>query len=176
MFSLFICYMNWVVLIGFMGAGKSTIGKNLAEMLGFPFVDTDECIEQKENNSISSIFEKKGEVQFREMEADLIRSLNVNDKMVLAVGGGLPVYHDNMQFLNSHGYTIYLKHEADELAKRLKKEREHRPLLAKLTDKELLEYVTWMLEKRARVYEQSKLILPTSEQNMAQILDRINLF
>lgn len=159
-----------------MGAGKSTVGKNLADTLGIPFIDTDKLIEQKENESISSIFEKKGELRFREMEADLIRSLNVNDKMVIAVGGGLPIYYDNMKFLNTHGYTIYLKHEANELAKRLIKEREHRPLIANRSDEELFEYVSQMLEKRAAVYEQSQLILPTSEQSITQILGRINPF
>ena len=165
--------MKWVVLIGFMGAGKSTIGKELANSLQLPFVDSDQLIEEQQGKSISELFETIGEVAFRELEAKVIRSLNVHDPMVIAVGGGLPVYHNNMEFLNGNGLTIYLNHEPEVLVERLVADRFHRPLVSHLSKVDLLKFVQQSIQERNTFYKKAKIILSTDQQQIPFILQSI---
>ena len=105
-----------------MGAGKSTIGKKLSEELGLPFFDTDTIIEKNQKMTVYQLFETIGEDNFRELEKKVILEMQNHQSFVLATGGGLPCYNDNMQFLNELGLTIYIKNSTEELVKRLIKE------------------------------------------------------
>jgi shikimate kinase len=165
--------MKWVVLIGFMGAGKSTIGKELAGRLKLPFVDTDELIEEQEGKSIRELFDSIGEAAFRGLEAQVIRSLNSHDSMVIAVGGGLPVYHNNMEYLNGNGLTIYLNHEPEVLVERLVADRFHRPLVSNLLKDDLLKFVQQSIQERDTFYKKAKIILSTDQQHIPFILQSI---
>lgn len=93
--------MNKIVLIGYMGSGKSVIGKNISKNIGIPFYDLDEIIENEEQNTIKNIFRVKGEVYFRKKESQVFNDfLKNNDNFILALGGGTPCYANNHQLLN----------------------------------------------------------------------------
>ena len=118
-----------IVLIGFMGAGKTSLGKAVSKMLGVPFLDTDELIEQSEGMTISEIFEKKGEVCFRSLETETVRALADREGgFVLSVGGGLPLREENRPLLHKAGCVVYLQVSIDTLEKRLGDDTK-RPLL-----------------------------------------------
>ena len=107
-----------VYLIGYMGAGKSTITKLLANKFQLPFYDTDQEIEKNEKRSISDIFKKEGELYFRMLETEILKSINQNS--IISCGGGLPIYNNNMELINSKGISIYLKASVNLLFDRLK--------------------------------------------------------
>lgn len=120
--------MKHIILIGFMGSGKSTYGKLIANKLGYSFVDTDSFIERKEGRSISDIFADDGEDYFRSLETEVLKELmQVQKPQVLSLGGGTPLRQCNREIMKE-GYTIFLKITADEAYRRLKDDSE-RPLL-----------------------------------------------
>lgn len=139
-----------VVLIGYMGAGKTTIGKKLAQKLGIAFYDTDELIEQEQGVTVAKIFEQHGEPYFRDLETEIVKKLSESEKpMVLSVGGGLPVRRENHEYLKKIGTVVYLKVSVEELVRRLSGDSK-RPLL-KGTE-ELSEKITRMLKVRGPLY------------------------
>lgn len=122
--------MGNIILIGFMGCGKTSVGKRLAEAFNMEFLDTDEWIEKKENKSISEIFATQGEAAFRNMETECLKQLlEYKEKaFVLSVGGGLPIREENRQLLSKMGHVVYLKASPDVIYKRLRNDKT-RPLL-----------------------------------------------
>lgn len=121
---------NNLILIGFMGCGKTTVGKCLAEDLGYCFLDTDELIEAEQNKKISDIFEKEGEEAFRRMETELLeRLVKEADKTVIATGGGMPVKEENRMLLKKAGIVCFLETEPETVLQRLKQDTV-RPLAA----------------------------------------------
>lgn len=159
-----------IILIGFMGSGKSTLGKKLAARLQLPFIDTDLEIEKHYGMSIAELFVAHGESKFREMEAQFVSSLDPEASFVLASGGGTPCFGNNMDLLNEMGLTIYLKRSAAELANRLVHAKHQRPLISGLTEAELLEFIEHTLQHREPYYLKSQLILERSEQQLPFIL------
>lgn len=118
-----------IILIGFMGTGKTTIGKQLAETIGYDFVDTDEYIEQMQNMKISDIFKKEGEVYFRCLETKVIRNMSFfAEKKVISTGGGLPLREENIDILKRLGFIVHLKTSPEETWNRIKYDNT-RPLL-----------------------------------------------
>ncbi|UYQ94220.1 shikimate kinase [Chitinophaga horti] len=161
-----------VFLLGFMGAGKTYWGKQLAEHLQLPFYDLDEVIVEREGMSVSDIFAAKGEDAFRQMEKDALRELVAEqDKFVISCGGGTPCFHDNITFMNEKGTTIWLNPAVETMVERLKRKRGKRPLLQDLTDEELLAFVEKKLMARAPVYEQAKVVI-TSEDITLDTFDK----
>lgn len=148
--------MNYF-LIGYMGSGKSSLGKLLATELKIPFYDLDAYIEGQENQTIADIFKTKGEIYFRRLEHEKLKELlkeNVN--MVLALGGGTPCYAGNMDLLLENGTSIYLQYPLEVLVDRLWLAKEQRPVIAHLGTKELLEdFVRKHLFERAPYYMQA---------------------
>lgn len=140
-----------IILVGFMGSGKTTFGRNLAEKLNYQFIDTDKEIETLVGMSIPTIFEKKGEAYFRQLEREFIKQLKVQN-VVIATGGGLPCFYDNMNYLNKIGVTVYLKYSVEELFERLKNETISRPLLKEKSDTELFEFIEGLLKSRESYY------------------------
>lgn len=141
--------MKRVVLMGFMGAGKTTIGKALAKEFSCGFIDTDEMIEQVQGRKISEIFEKEGESAFRDMETELLRKLqNRTDMFVLSIGGGMPVREENRALLRDIGTVVYLKATKEELLRRLSGDTQ-RPLLQ---GGGLEEKITTLMDARAEIY------------------------
>mgnify|MGYP006107353225 CR=1 FL=1 len=161
-----------VYLIGFMGSGKTTISKLLANKLQLPFYDTDHEIEKNENRSISDIFKKEGELYFRKLETEVLKSINQNS--IIACGGGLPIYNNNMELINSKGISIYLKASVNILFNRLKKEKESRPLINSKTNEELEFYIKNELQNRNPFYTLSSRIILLDDKSNDDILGEIN--
>jgi shikimate kinase len=162
-----------VILIGFMGSGKTTLGKKLAHQLNYQFIDTDKIIELKEGLTISQLFEQKGEAYFRELEKNLLNELSTIDFAVISVGGGLPCFNDNMKILLELGAVFYLERSAKELFQRVKNNISQRPLLADKTETELLSYIEDSLKKRTPYYQQAHFILDRNSQTAQHLLSYI---
>lgn len=163
-----------IILIGFMGSGKTTLGKKIAQKIGFEFVDTDLLIEQQNNLSTSEIFVQKGQDYFRLAERDLLNDLKQKEHQVIAVGGGLPCFFDNMQQLKQMGTVVYLQRPVKELHQRVLPKLSTRPLLANKSSDELLEYMTELLEKRESVYLEAHIIANRNEQTVTDLLLKLD--
>jgi shikimate kinase len=153
-----------IFLIGPMGSGKSYLGKKLAMRCSLLFLDLDELIETGEGASISDLFATHGETRFRELEAHYLRQ--VPPHSMVATGGGTPCFHDNMQWINESGYSIFLDVSLPILVKRLWQEKAHRPLIAPLTVEELPDFLEKMLAQRKRWYRQAQFIYPVDSENL----------
>ncbi len=148
-----------VYMIGFMGSGKSTLGKRLASSAGWKFYDLDSRIEEKEGRTVADIFTKDGEDYFRAAEAAALRNMPDDKDMVVACGGGTPCYKDNMDFMNNTGVTVYLKLDVATLGQRLMNARKNRPLVSDMDQDELLKYIERLLALREKWYKRSQLIV-----------------
>ncbi len=144
---------------GFMGVGKTTFGKQVANTLQLPFMDTDMLVEQIANKSIAAIFENEGETYFRDLEANVLRSIDQRKKAVIATGGGLPCYHNNMDFMNKHGFTLYLRASEAFIYNRLMQAKSPRPLLNGLNQEQTKAFIHKTLELRSGFYMQSKMVV-----------------
>ncbi|SNR15730.1 shikimate kinase [Tenacibaculum jejuense] len=164
-----------IILLGYMGSGKSTIGKSISEHENLPFIDLDHYIESKLNKSISEIFDLEGEIFFRLKEHEYLKELlNREDDFILSLGGGTPCYAGNMDVINSMGVnSIYLRTSIQTIVGRLKDEKESRPLVAKLNDEELHEFIAKHLFERSFFYEQALHKVNTSDKNVDEIISDI---
>ena len=161
-----------IILIGFMGSGKTALGKRLAKKLQYPFFDTDLLIEKHEGKSIQEIFNQLGETYFRKQEANLIRSFQFPEDCVIACGGGLPCHNENMKQLLRLGFVFYLKLSVDFLTKRLELNNESRPLLSGLeTAKALQDYVAQTLSQRECQYSLANQTLALESIKPKQVIN-----
>ena len=142
-----------VFLLGFMGAGKSTFGKALAEKLGYLFVDLDKLVEARMGRSIAHVFKSEGEAFFRAAESNCLIELGGQTKIVVACGGGTPCYNDNGNWIQQHGKSIYLECSVAQLVKRLEAETELRPMLQASLGENLESTITRILLPRRPFYE-----------------------
>ena len=165
-----------IILLGYMGSGKSTVGKALANTLKSDFIDLDNYIEVQQNTSITKLFQTKGEIQFRIIEAEALREISkTKTKTVLATGAGTPCYGDNMQFLKRHPrvFSIYLKATTQTLIKRLILEKSKRPLIADVSDHKLSEFIDKHLFERSMFYNQAKLSIAVDSLTTEKIIEEI---
>lgn len=165
-----------VVLLGYMGSGKSTVGKKLAAELDYDFLDLDAFIEQQEQLSISQLFERSGHIEFRKIEAKAVQNIcRTHTNLVLALGGGTPCYGNTMEFLNQHPSVcvIYLKSSVKTLTNRLVKEKSKRPLIAQIKDDELPEFIAKHLFERSRFYNQAQLTLNVDDLSAERVVQEI---
>ena len=162
--------MSYIFLVGFMGAGKTTLAKKLAKKLAYTWLDTDQEIEKKEGMKVSEIFEVRGEAYFRALEKQLVDELIPSKNIIIATGGGLPCFNNLMENLNQLGTTIYLERTPKELFQRVKQATNSRPLIAHKTDEELLEYIESTMEKRREIYLQSNIIADRFSQTPEKII------
>lgn len=147
--------VNRLYLTGFMGCGKSTVGRMLAPALNWHFIDMDSYIEKKEGRTIADIFASEGEIFFRQLENQALQNIASMEDVVVATGGGAPCFLNNMQLMNDSGLTIYLKVAPEELFQRVRMGKTERPLLAGKSDDELLTYIREKLEEREPWYQQA---------------------
>lgn len=147
--------MNPIYIIGYMGAGKSTLGRKLAERLGLSFIDTDIFIENRFRERIVDLFERIGEPNFRLREHYVIEELSGMTDCVISTGGGLPCFHDNLALMNTTGTTIYLEGSNDTLSQRLEYCKRTRPTIRHKTGEELKSYVSEAMTIRRPIYEQA---------------------
>ncbi len=153
-----------VFLIGYMGSGKSSLGRQLAREMQREFIDLDKYIETRFHSTVRQIFEKDGEAGFRSIESNMIHEVAEFQNVIVACGGGTPCYFDNMDFMLSHGLTIYLNVPPEILALRLALpgSRAKRPLIADKSDEELIDFVKEGLAKRIAQYSRAEIIFNAS--------------
>jgi len=144
-----------IALIGFMGTGKSTVGRMVAEMLHYTFLDTDHVIEARAGRSINEIFEQDGEPAFREWERRIVEELTRRTRTVIATGGGLPANDANLASLKTHALVVCLWASADVIWERVR-DHEHRPLLK---DPDPLQRIRDLLAVRAPYYRQADVLV-----------------
>ncbi|MEO9511304.1 MAG: shikimate kinase [Flavobacteriaceae bacterium] len=164
-----------VVLVGYMASGKSSIGKLLAKELEMKFIDLDDYMETQLGKSIATIFSEKGEIYFRKMEHELlVRVLTENDSVILATGGGAPCYGENMKtIVENADYSIYLQLPVLALAERIGKEKETRPLVKNIENKDLPEFIGKHLFERSKFYSQAEHIMDCNGKTMDELVVEI---
>ena len=163
-----------IFLIGFMGCGKTTLGKKLAKHLNFNFIDLDRFIENKTVKNINVIFDEKGEQYFRDLEKESLNEIYKMDNLVIATGGGTPCFYDNMQTILEKGVCIYLKMKAEDLAERLSKEKNNRPLICHLTKNELNDFISEKLMEREKFYKKAHYILSAKNISKSDVIKLIS--
>ena len=146
-------------LIGYMGSGKSTLGKALADQLSYEFLDMDAYIEEEQEMSINQIFEKYGENEFRVLEQNALTELATKENCVISTGGGTPCFENNMTLINKLGTSFYLYLPHGELTQRLLTAKEDRPIIKNLSNDELLTFVDKHINEREKHYFQASFIL-----------------
>jgi len=165
-----------VVLLGYMGSGKSSVGKILANLKGRKFLDLDHYIEQQEQLSIADLFEKRGPIEFRKIELKAVQKIcRTHTNIVLALGGGTPCYGNTMAFLNNHPdvFTIYLKSSVGTLKNRLIFEKSKRPLIANIDDNDLAEFIAKHLFERSKYYNQAQWNISVDDLPLEEVVSKI---
>lgn len=162
-------------LVGYAGSGKSSLGKRLQRALGLKFVDTDKLVEQSEGASVADIFYYQGEEYFRCAERDIVERLAVEGfEGVVATGGGLAVWRDNMERLNQLGTTIYLRRSPEQILSRLTEYgRNKRPMFRGKSDEELLAFMHEQLGLREPFYERAELVIDCNKISDDEVVNRI---
>ncbi|MGO4819544.1 shikimate kinase [Flavobacterium sp. W22_SRS_FP1] len=150
--------MRKIILLGYMGCGKSTVAKTLSKNTGIPFVDLDQYIEQKTKLTINAIFEQRGEIYFRNLEhLAFVELLNSPDRLIIGLGGGTPCYANNHELLIGENISsIYLKASIETLFNRLSLNKSKRPLIAEKSEEELKEFIAMHLFERSFYYNQAQ--------------------
>lgn len=156
-----------IFFIGFMGTGKTTIGKLVSQKLGFDFIDTDAAIEEQLSMSISDIFENYGEDYFRELENKIVMDLTKGLGTIISTGGGTPLYHNNMEIMKENGLVITLETSANILWARLKNCRE-RPLLREYNT---FDKFSELYAHRNKIYRLGHYIIKTDGKSRKQVVD-----
>ncbi len=151
-----------IILIGYMGSGKTTVGRQLALALNLSFYDLDWYIEMRYHRTVAQLFAERGEEGFREMERNMLHEVAEFENVVLSCGGGTPCFFDNMEYMNSLAETVYLKAEPEVLAMHLKMGKVERPLIKGKNEEELLQYIRESLKQREPFYTQAKHTLDVS--------------
>ena len=164
--------MRKIILLGYMGCGKSTIAKTLSRIIRTPFVDLDEYIEEKTNLSISVIFEKHGEIYFRKVEHEsFLELLNSSKDMIIGLGGGTPCYANNHELLKGENVlSIYLKASIATLFNRLSANKSKRPLIANKNDEEMKEFIAMHLFERSFYYNQAQYKVIVDNKTIDQVV------
>ena len=167
--------MKKIVLLGYMGSGKSIIGKLVSDRLSIPFYDLDFLIENRCQMTISEIFEKKGEIFFRKIEHEIFHEYMAKpETFLLSLGGGTPCYANNHLYLSSPNVTsVYLNAPIDTLYSRLNSERQNRPLIAHLEEEEFKEYIAKHLFDRSYFYNQALFKIKVNDKSPDTIATEI---
>jgi shikimate kinase len=162
-----------IYLVGYMGSGKSTLGKSLAGAFGIRWIDLDDEFERKFKISISDFFSKYGEKTFRELEHKILADISVLPDLVVSTGGGMPCFDDNMQLMNETGITVYLKATPELIISRIDPASRVRPIFRKMQGENLMEKITLHLLSREPYYEQSHITIDASRPDSAEIKNMI---
>lgn len=163
-----------IFLIGYMGCGKSTKAKQLAHRLQCPVIDLDAEIVNQTGKTIAEYFEAYGESGFRDYESETLKTYQYPETCVVATGGGLPCFFDNMEWMNNHGLTIYLQMSPAALVSRLHN-RQKRPLIKDLNDEQLLIFIEEKLKERDPFYTKAKLIVDAFDLDGEKLEEAIKM-
>ncbi|EFB31817.1 shikimate kinase [Segatella oris] len=151
--------MRRIILIGYMGAGKTTVGKALAKELHMPFYDLDWYIESRMHKTVKAIFDERGEAGFRKIEHNMLHEVAEFEDIIISCGGGTPCFFDNIDYMNRQGETVYLKATPEVLYGHLKMGKTIRPLLLNKTADEVQVFIREQLAQREPYYSKAKYVL-----------------
>ena len=165
--------MRRIIIIGYMGAGKTTVGKALSKQLNMPFYDLDWYIESRMRKTVKEIFDERGEEGFRIIEHNLLHEVAEFEDVIISCGGGVPCFYDNMEYMNQQGETVYLKATPEVLYGHLKMGKSVRPLLENKTQEEVKDFIYEQLKIREPYYNKAKYIL---DVNLMDDYDKIRIF
>lgn len=174
--------MTRILIIGYMGAGKTTLGKVLAESLGLPFYDLDWYIESRMMKTVPQLFAERGEEDFRKVEHNMLHEVAEFEDVVISCGGGTPCFYDNMEYMNAQGDTVYLKASPEVLYAHLQMGKVERPLLKNKTREEMQAFIQEQLAEREKYYTKARHIfnvdlldnyekIQTSVNNLRKLLN-----
>lgn len=164
-----------IFLIGYMASGKTTIGRMLADVLNYRFIDLDSEFEKHTEASVPEFYTQFGEVAFRKKEREILRlHLNDNDS-VIATGGGAPSYNDNMELMNCAGTTIFLDVPVNILVRRLSGEQSRRPVIKDIPDEDLASFITPHLDSRRKYYDLASIRVQVMNENVEETVSRLLL-
>ena len=169
--------MNPVFLLGYMGSGKTTLGKSLSRTMKLDFIDLDNFIEGRFHCTIKELFAKRGEEGFRAVEQSVLHEVGEFNDVIIACGGGTPCFFDNMEFMNAHGTTVFLDASEWRIFERLTvpSARAKRPLIASKTDEEIKTFITEALAARRPFYSKAKIIFNADRlESIAQLAESTN--
>ena len=166
--------MRRIILIGYMGSGKTTVGKALSKETGMMFYDLDWYIESRMRKTVSQIFAERGEEAFRKLEHSMLHEVAEFEDVIISCGGGTPCFFDNMDYLNQQGDVVYLKASPEVLYNHLLMAKVERPLLKGKSSEELIAYITEHLKERAPYYEKARYTLDVDVlDNIDKIKDSV---
>lgn len=169
--------MQPIFLIGYMGCGKSTMGRALSRTTGMKFIDLDNYIEGRYHQTVKEIFAQKGEEGFRAVERKMLHEVSDFEDVIIACGGGTPCFYDNIEHMNSHGTTVWLNTSIEKLHTRLMRGRHKRPLIADKNDEELLQFIITALESRKPHYSKAQMMFSSDLlDTQSQIDDTVKEF
>lgn len=164
--------MTRIILIGYMGAGKTTVGKALAKSLGVAFYDLDWYIETRMRRTVKQIFDSEGEEGFRRIEHNMLHEVAEFEDVVISCGGGTPCFFDNIDYMNRQGQVVYLKASPEVLYEHLKMGKAVRPLLLNKTPEQVREFIVEQLAQREPFYSKAHYTL---DINLLDNYDKINV-
>ena len=160
-----------------MGCGKSTMGRAVSALTGVPFIDLDNYIEQRFHITVKEIFAQRGEGGFRDVERRMLQEVADFEDVIVACGGGTPCFFDNMEYMNSHGTTVFLNTPIDRLHSRLMRGRHKRPLIADKDDEELMTFIKEALAKRMNHYSKAQISFSSERlENKSEIANTAREF
>ena len=162
-----------IVLVGYMGSGKSTLGKKLASKLGFSFYDTDQIIEEQYKISIYNFFEKYEEDVFRKIEYDVLKNALIHNNAVISTGGGTPCFRNNMDIINKNSYSVYIKMQINSIENRLINSKKSRPLLKDISQDNLKAFIEKQLLEREKYYNQANLIIKGENLDINYLIESL---
>lgn len=163
-----------ISLVGYMGSGKSHISKILSEKINFKLIDLDKEISRRNKLTIPEIFEKKGEIYFRKLERETLEELLATEEnLVLSLGGGTPVYYNNMEIVNLNSKSVFLRASIKTLSERISKQKEKRPIIANISDENLSEFIAKHLFERNEFYSKAQFNIITDSREPEDIVNEI---
>lgn len=163
--------MNKIYLVGYMGAGKTTVARRLANRLGWQVADTDALFEEKYKISVCDFFNKYDEPLYRKLESEVLKSTEAMDHMVISTGGGTACYFDNMEWMNRHGLTVFLKISEKAVIDRLLHAKRKRPLAEGKSEAELTEFVRQHYTSRLPFYEQAQITVKAEDFDVEKLVE-----
>lgn len=163
-----------ISLLGYMGSGKSHISKNLSQKINFKLIDLDQKISEEHGQTIPEIFEKRGEIYFRKEEKRILEEiLNSEQNLVLSLGGGTPVYYENMDIINEKSKSFFLRASVNTLTNRVLLQKHTRPLISKLQDSDVPKFIAKHLFERNYYYSKAHFTIDTDSKNATEVSEKI---
>jgi shikimate kinase len=165
--------MDRIYIVGYMGAGKTTAARRLAQRMGWEVVDTDALFEEKYKISVNDFFNKYDEPLYRKLESEVLKATESLDHVVVSTGGGTACFFDNMDWMNQHGLTVFLRISPQAAVDRVIHSRHKRPLVEGKSEEELTEFVSRHYASRLPFYEQARITAKSEDFDIERLMEAI---